>query len=432
MSEHVVPDAPTTRWWSARGVVVLLVVGAALALVLRVVATGTEVPERGHPLANGLALTPPMGWNSWNTFGCDIDEAVVRREADALVSSGMRDAGYRYVVVDDCWFEPARDAAGDLRASSARFPHGMRALGDYLHARGLLFGLYESPSSQTCAQLAGAYPGSTGSRGHEVQDAARFAGWGVDYLKYDWCSTSGSTADQVRAFARMRDALAASGRAIVFSINPNSAHDTTGAERYWGDVANLWRTTQDITDLWTTGQSSDGPLGVQDIVDQNVPLAPLAAPGGWNDPDMLEVGRPGLTREEQRSHFALWAMMAAPLIAGNDVAHQDAATSALLRSRVLVSIDQDPLGRQAVQVAHDGTTRVLTRRLSGGRLAVALVNEGTTSRTIEVDRATLGLDGGRRVAVDAWTGRRSAVGATLRSTVPAHGTAVRVVLRAAG
>ncbi|WP_281283999.1 glycoside hydrolase family 27 protein [Nonomuraea deserti] len=172
-----------------------------------------------------------MGWNTWNTFGCDINETLIKQTADALVSSGMRDLGYQYVVVDDCWFDPDRDPAGNLQANPSRFPGGMKALGDYLHARGLKFGLYQAPLDRTCAQYFGAYPGATGSLGHEVQDARQFAAWGVDYLKYDWCSPTGTIDDQVRTFAKMRDALAATGRPILYSINPNSIHDKTGPQR---------------------------------------------------------------------------------------------------------------------------------------------------------------------------------------------------------
>ena len=220
-------------------------------------AAGVVLPASpAAALDNGVARTPPMGWNSWNTFGCNINETLIRQTADAMVSSGLRDLGYQYVIVDDCWFNPNRDGAGNLQGDPSRFPSGMRALGDYLHVRNLKFGIYQVPADKTCAQYFGAYPGATGSRGHEVQDARQFAAWGVDYLKYDWCSPDGSIDDQVTTFAKMRDALAASGRPIVYSINPNSIHAKTGPQRNWGDVANLWRTTEDITNAWNTGQTN--------------------------------------------------------------------------------------------------------------------------------------------------------------------------------
>ncbi|MER7283736.1 ricin-type beta-trefoil lectin domain protein [Dactylosporangium sp. NPDC000244] len=260
---------------------------AAAVLILVAAATAVLHPPNAQALENGAARTPPMGWNSWNTFGCNINENLIRQMADAIVGSGLRDLGYQYVVVDDCWFNPSRDSSGNLQGDPTRFPSGMKSLGDYLHGRGLKFGLYEVPLDKTCAQYFGSYPGATGSQGHEAQDARQFAAWGVDYLKYDWCSPTGSITDQVNTFARMRDALAASGRPIVYSINPNSIHAKTGPQRNWGDVANLWRTTEDITNAWDTGQTNGYPMGIQNIVNVTVPLSGYAGPGHFNDPDML-------------------------------------------------------------------------------------------------------------------------------------------------
>jgi alpha-galactosidase len=375
-------------------------------------------------LENGVARTPPMGWNTWNSFGCNINETLIRQSADALVSSGMRDLGYQYVVVDDCWFNPNRDAQGNLQGDPVRFPSGMRALGDYLHARGLKFGIYQVPVDRTCAQYFGGYPGATGSQGHEVQDARQFAAWGVDFLKYDWCSPNGTIDEQVATFARMRDALAATGRPIVYSINPNSIHAKTGPLRNWGDVANMWRTTEDITNAWNTGQTNGYPMGIQNIVNVNVPLASYARPGGFNDPDMMEVGRSGLTDTEQRSHFALWAMMAAPLIAGNDVRSMSQATLDILRNRNLIAINQDTLGLQATQVSFDGTRRVLAKRLANGDVAVALFNQGAATTTISTTASAIGKSGTSFTLLDAWTGTSSATGGAISASVPAHGTVV--------
>lgn len=287
-----------------------LLTAAALTVTASVTASAqsTATAAPGSP-----ALTPPLGWNSWNSFGCGITEAQVRQAADAMVSSGMRDAGYRYVVVDDCWFDPQRDAQGNLRANPTKFPSGMKALGDYIHSKGLKFGIYQVPGERTCAQTVGTYPGSTGSRGHEVQDARTFASWGVDYLKYDWCSSSGTRDEQVARFTLMRDALRATGRPIVYSINPNSFHAITGSTYNWGEVADLWRTTEDLLDIWQNGNTNSYPMGVGNVLDVNAPLAAQSGPGHWNDPDMLVVGRPGLSLTESRSHFALWALMSAPL-----------------------------------------------------------------------------------------------------------------------
>ncbi|GIF74489.1 glycoside hydrolase family 27 protein [Asanoa siamensis] len=399
---------------------------AALVLALLLVG-GAAVALRAPTataLANGVARVPPMGWNSWNSFGCNINETLIRQMADAIVASGMRDLGYQYVVVDDCWFNPNRDSAGNLQGDPTRFPSGMRALGDYLHARGLKFGLYQVPVDRTCAQYFGVYPGATGSQGHEAQDARQFAAWGVDYLKYDWCSPNGTIQDQVATFARMRDALAATGRPIVYSINPNSIHAKTGPQRNWGDVANLWRTTEDITNAWDTGQANGYPMGIQNIVNVTVPLADYAGPGGFNDPDMLEVGRGGMSDTEMRSHFALWAMLAAPLIAGNDVRSMTSATQAILKNQDLIAINQDPLALQARQVSGDSSRRVLAKRLANGDVAVALFNQSGATTTIATSAAAIGKTGSSFTLRDAWTGATTSTTGAVTATVPAHGTAV--------
>lgn len=383
----------------------MIVVAALLASVL--VAPTVDEP----------APTPPLGWNSWNTFGCDISESKIRESADAMVSSGMRDAGYEYVVIDDCWFDPARDASGALRAHPGRFPSGMKAMGDYLHARGLKFGIYQVPTDRTCAQRNNAYPGSTGSNGHEVQDARTFASWGVDYLKYDWCSPEGSRDEQVVRFAKMRDALSATGRPIVFSINPNSFHAVTGDDYDWGQVADLWRTTEDVLDIWQNGNTNSYPMGVVNALDINAPLAAQAGPGRWNDPDMLVAGRPGLSLVESRSHFALWALMAAPLMAGNDIRSMSPEISALLRNPRLIAINQDPLGAGGRRVRDN----VYVKPLADGSVAVGLFNRSGASAFLSATPAEVGLSGDGFTVVDQWTG---AVSSGLSATVPAHGVAV--------
>ncbi len=395
---------------------------AALLLVAGVT-TVLRGPD-ANALENGVARTPPMGWNSWNTFGCNISETLIRQMADSIVSSGMRDLGYKYVVVDDCWMNSTRDAQGNLQANASRFPSGMKALGDYLHARGLLFGIYQAPLDRTCAQYFGSYPGATGAQGHEAQDARQFAAWGVDYLKYDWCSPSGTINDQVATFAKMRDALAATGRPIVYSINPNSIHAKTGPQRNWGDVANLWRTTEDITNAWDTGQTNGYPMGIQNIVNVTVPLAGYAAPGRFNDPDMLEVGRGGMNDTEMRSHFALWAVMASPLMAGNDIRSQNTATATILKNANLIAINQDTLGLQATQVSNDGTRRILAKRLANGDVAVALFNQGGSTTTISTTAAAVGKSGSSFTLRDAWTNTTSTTSGAISASVPAHGTVV--------
>ncbi|MEU8379646.1 lectin [Streptosporangium sp. NPDC048865] len=400
-----------------------LLTAAVLAMVAVTPATQAQALE------NGVGRTPPMGWNTWNTFGCNINETLIKQTADALVNNGMRDLGYQYVVVDDCWMDPNRDSAGNLQANLSRFPSGMKALGDYLHARGLKFGIYQAPLDKTCAQYFGSYPGATGSLNREVQDARQFAAWGVDYLKHDWCSPTGSIDEQVRIFSRMRDALAATGRPILYSINPNSIHEKTGPQRNWGDVANIWRTTEDITNKWDTGQTNGYPMGIQNIVNVTVPLAGYAKPGAFNDPDMMEVGRGGMTDTEMRSHFALWAMMASPLIAGNDVRNMDAATQTILKNQNLIAINQDTLGRQATQVSNDGTRRILAKRLSNGDVAVALFNQGGSTTTISTTASAIGLSGNSFNLRDAWTNAVTSTTGAISASVPSHGT---VVFRVSG
>ncbi|MEU7172270.1 ricin-type beta-trefoil lectin domain protein [Micromonospora tulbaghiae] len=409
------------RKWTRRTLAVLGVAAVALAAT---VTDQAVAPRPARALDNGVARTPPMGWNTWNTFGCNINETLIRQTADAIVANGLRDLGYKYVVVDDCWFNPNRDAQGNLQAHPQRFPSGMKSLGDYLHARGLLFGIYQGPLDKTCAQVGGAFPGATGSLNHEYQDARQFAAWGVDYLKYDWCSGTGTINDQVARFGIMRDALASTGRPIVYSINPNSYHAKTGPQRNWSDVANLWRTTEDITNAWNTGQTNGYPMGIQNIVDVTVPLAGYAAPGGFNDPDMLEVGNGGMNDTEMRSHFALWSMLAAPLMMGNDVRSASAATLAILRNANLVAINQDTLGRQAVQVSFDGTRRVLAKPLANGDVAVALFNQGSSTTTVSTTAAAVGKSGSSFTLRDAWTDATSSSSGAISASVPAHGTVV--------
>ncbi|MBD8872154.1 glycoside hydrolase family 27 protein [Rhodanobacter sp. DHB23] len=340
---------------------------------------------------NGLAPTPPMGWNTWNKFGCNVSEKLIRQAADTMVSSGMRDAGYTYIVIDDCW-QVQRDAQGNIQADPQRFPSGMKALGDYIHARGLKFGIYSDAGAKTCG-------GRPGSWGHEYQDARTYASWGVDYLKYDWCSTY--TQDAQSTYTTMSDALRATGRPIVFSICE------WGVNKPWlwaKNVGNLWRTTDDIYDHWS-GQ--DGyQHSVLAILDLQVGLDGFAGPGHWNDPDMLEVGNGGMSNTEYQSHFSLWAMLAAPLMAGNDLASMSAETKAILTNREVIAVDQDPLGIEARRVAKHDDYEVWARPLKGGGRAVLLLNRGASAHAITVNWADLDLPASLRLKVrDLWTHR---------------------------
>jgi alpha-galactosidase len=400
-----------------------------LVLVLALV-SASGVPADSYPPATlpaSTVRTPPMGWDSWNTFGCDIDEAKIRTVADALVSSGMRDAGYRYVVVDDCWYQPERGPDGNLQANKQRFPSGMAALGNYLHARGLKFGLYMSPNSYTCAQYGGAYPGRTGSGGHENQDARTFASWGVDYLKYDWCFAGGTVDGERTAFRTMRDALADTGRPIVYGINPNSNFPgVPGETRDWCGVAQLARTTQDIQPVWDGGSRDAAPMGIRNIIDVNAALTTRSAPGCWNDADMLEIGvhgvdgYPGLTPDEARTHLSMWAMLAAPLIAGNDPNSMTEQDRQILTAPGVLAVDQDPIGRAATRIA-GGAHQVWTRPLVSGT-AVALYNSGNQAAPIMTTLHDLGLPPGRYEVRDLWSAARSTTDDTIAASVPAHGT----------
>jgi alpha-galactosidase len=363
---------------------------------------------------NGLALTPPMGWNSWNKFACDVNEQTVRATADAMAATGMRDAGYQYVVIDDCWHGP-RDANGFITADTQKFPSGIKALADYVHSRGLKFGIYSDAGRLTCG-------GRPGGQGHEYQDALTYARWGVDYLKYDWCSTGDRNAKE--GYAVMADALRQSGRPIVFSM----CEWGTAKPWLWAkNTGNLWRTTGDIFDSFSTKDPKrDWAHTVSDIVDLNEPLWSYAGPGHWNDPDMLEVGNGGMTPTEYRSHFSLWAMMAAPLIAGNDIAHMDENTRSILLNTDVIAVDQDRLGVQGHRIVKDGTSEVWTKPLAGGAIAVLLFNRGEQPAAINATAQQLGLSGrGRGRVRDLWAHRDVKLrNGTISATVEPHGVAM--------
>jgi alpha-galactosidase len=531
----------------------------AISAVAVALAVTSALARPARALENGLAKTPPMGWNSWNTFGCDIDEHLIRDTADAIVSSGLRDAGYEYVNIDDCWEAPTRDAQGRLRANPERFPSGIATLADYVHADGLKLGIYSTAGTGTCQRLPG-------SLGHETTDAHTFASWGVDYLKYDHCFTeksdlpdidaatvsghgiatsdeaedahlSGTAAvvncagcsggarvgslrggnraavdftlsvptdgtyrldiayvygsdprtsyyptgfvavgdtwvsDRIRFtpspdsrtpatyridvplragenhvrlanpmsdldvkrdnFARMRDALLAAGRPIIYSINPNTLDGTSFA-----DIANLWRTTQDIKPLW---HSTSWYRGVDDIINENGPLADATGPGGWNDPDMLEVGVtlagfPGLTADEVRTHMSMWAMMAAPLIAGADVRSMTEQTRETLGNGSVLAVDQDVLGRAGRRVRADGDGEIWVRPLHNGDRAVVLRNRGAGPTRVTATTSDVGIGPARRYLVrDLW-GHRAEVrySPELSTVVPAHGALMYRVHAVAG
>jgi alpha-galactosidase len=354
----------------------------AQTLLAAIFLFGSLAVSRDHePAASRLASTPPMGWNSWNKFACNVSEDLIRQIADAMISSGMKDAGYQYVVIDDCW-QVERDGNGNIVADAKRFPSGMKALADYVHAEGLKFGLYSDAGTKTCQ-------GRPGSRGYEFQDARQYAAWGVDYLKYDWCNTS--TQEARSSYEIMRAALDASGRVIVFSI----CEWGTARPWLWGKgVGNLWRTTDDISDRWE-GRSKwpDGSCcsnGMLDILDQQVGIESFAGPGHWNDPDMLEVGNGGMTTTEYRAHFSLWAILAAPLIAGNDLREMKPEIREILTHQEVIAVDQDPAGVEGRRVRQDGNLEVWSKPMQDGSRAVVLLNRGPEDQKIGVSWEDLG------------------------------------------
>ncbi|KAG8380962.1 hypothetical protein BUALT_Bualt06G0071000 [Buddleja alternifolia] len=338
-----------------------------------------------YQLGNGLGGTPQMGWNSWNFFACDINEKVIKETADALISTGLAKLGYNYVNIDDCWSELQRDSKGQLVADSKAFPSGIKSLADYVHSKGLKLGIYSDAGAFTCQVRPG-------SIFHESDDAKLFASWGVDYLKYDNCFNLGIEPE--KRYPPMRDALNATGRTIFYSLCEWGVHDPA----LWaGKVGNSWRTTDDINDSWAS---------MTTIADLNDKWAAYAGPGGWNDPDMLEVGNGGMTYEEYRAHFSIWALMKAPLLIGCDVRNMTAETFEIISNEEVIAVNQDSLGVQGRKVyayGPDNCYQVWAGPLSGQRLAVVIWNRSSKTSTITAKWATLGLESSTKVSIrDLW------------------------------
>jgi alpha-galactosidase len=369
---------------------------------------GTSFGQKSDPIPTRLAQTPPMGWNSWNKFRCGVNDALIRQIADAMVINGMKDAGYQYVNIDDCWALPQR-TNGHLEADPATFPYGIKALADYVHLRGLKFGLCSDHGTLTCQGRAGSY-------GHEATDAADFVAWGVDYLKYDNCNLT-PFSNQKKDYQVMGDALKSSGRPMTFSIC------AWEFKSWMPSTGNLWRTTDDIADSW------DVMVGK---IDANERSALVAGPGKWNDPDMLEVGNGGKTDEadqagtgikaaplnvgtyvtgeggmtdsEYQTQFSMWAIMAAPLIAGNNVRNMSQATKEILLNKEVIAVDQDHLGHQGIKVWDNGTgLNVFSKTLQGNNIrAVALLNRSAISAVITVNWEDIGIPTGKADVRDLW------------------------------
>jgi alpha-galactosidase len=369
---------------------------------------------------DNLAATPQMGWNSWNKFACNIDEKLIRETADAMVKLGLKDAGYQYINIDDCW-HGKRDADDNMHPDPDRFPSGIKALADYVHARGLKLGIYSDVGATTCGHRPG-------SRGHEYQDARTYAAWGIDYVKYDWCDSTGLSA--VGAYTTMRDAIRAAGRPMLLSICE------WGDNKPWEwapEVGHSWRTTGDIYPCWDCEKShgSWSAFGVLRILDKQAGLRKYAGPGHWNDMDMLEVGM-GMTEFEDRAHFSIWSMMASPLILGNDLRSMPESTRKIVGNRDVVAINQDPLGVQALRYYNQGQVELWAKPLAGDEWAVMMLNRGETPLAWHYDwkQHQIGDDLSKREVdfnkaayrwIDVWTGKTGDTGRPLEMNVPAHG-----------
>ncbi|MCJ7802218.1 MAG: glycoside hydrolase family 27 protein [Candidatus Marinimicrobia bacterium] len=318
----------------------------------------------------GLANTPPMGWNSWNNFGCDVDENLIRGTADAIVLSGMKNAGYLYVNIDDCW-QGKRDSLGFIHPDPERFPSGMKALGNYIHSLGLKFGIYSDAGWKTCG-------GRPGSRGYEYQDALQYTSWGVDYLKYDWCDTDGLNARG--AYLTMRDALYATGRPIILSIcewGDNKPWE-------WGkEIGHLWRTTGDINNCFDciVDHGVWKSWGIMQVIDKQEGLRVYSGPDHWNDPDMMEVGN-GMTVSEDRAHFSMWCMLSAPLIAGNNLTKMASETLDILTNKDAIKINQDSLGIQAWRQLSQEGLEIWFKPLINDEWAICVLNRSEKTKSI--------------------------------------------------
>ncbi|XP_030553301.1 alpha-galactosidase-like [Rhodamnia argentea] len=407
-----------SRGRSAVGVVVVI---AACILYAGVAAAGRPVMNvsmdvliarnqiRRKLLDNGLGLTPQMGWNSWNHFHRHINEILIKETADAMVSTGLAALGYEYVNLDDCWAELNRDSQGNLVAKASAFPSGIKALADYVHSKGLKLGIYSDAGSQTCSKTM------PGSLGYEEQDAKTFASWGVDYLKYDNCNNPGTSPKE--RYPIMSKALLNSGRKIFFSLCEWGQEDPAT----WASaIGNSWRTTGDISDHWDSMTSR---------ADQNDKWASYAGPGGWNDPDMLEVGNGGMTTEEYRSHFSIWALAKAPLLIGCDVRSMDKTTLKLLSNKEVIAVNQDSLGAQGKKVKSDGNLEVWAGPLSANKVALVLWNRGSSRATVTATWSDIGLNSTTLVdARDLWMhSTQSSVRGQISADIDSHACVMYVL-----
>jgi alpha-galactosidase len=392
---------------------------AALSVATLAVAAVVTAPT-AVALNNGLALTPPMGFNDWNAVGCGVSEAFIKQTADFIRTHQinghtLQQDGYAFVNIDDCWAQPTRDSAGNLVPNPTKFPDGIAGTAAYVHGLGLKLGLYNDSGTMTCSSH-----GFPGSFGHEAADAMQFAKWGVDYLKDDNCKQASGQATRSATIARytaMRDGLAAAqrvtGQAVVFSIC-QKGDNGINTEDWSPGVGNLWRTTGDVHPDWAHLDSN---------IDKNIPLASFARPGAWNDPDMLEIGNSGLSTTEAQTQFSMWAEMAAPMLIGTKLVSASSTTLSILGNMDVIAIDQDGLGKQGLQISSSGGRRVLAKPLSNGDVAVALFNESGATATISTTASAIGIAQANSYQLtDLWSKKVMTTTSKISASVPSHGT----------
>lgn len=356
---------------------------------------GTDTQKMTIKIGGELLLTPPMGWNSWNTFGRHLNEKLLLETADAMIANGMRDLGYSYINIDDFWQLPERGADGHMQIDKKKFPHGIKYVADYLHERGFKLGIYSDAAEKTCGGVCGSY-------NYEEVDAQDFASWGVDLLKYDYCHAPDGQGVAIERYTKMGKALRATGRSIVYSICEWGQREPWKWAKKAG--GHYWRISGDIGDIWYRNSEREGGLrGILNILEINAPLAQYAGPGAWNDPDMLVAGiggqsltiayeSEGCSNEQYQSHFALWCMMASPLLCGNDVRQMADSTAAILLNKDLIAINQDPLGKQAVRPVRTDSYDIWVKPLANGSCAVACFNRTRHAVTLEMnDKLVEGL-----------------------------------------
>jgi alpha-galactosidase len=370
---------------------------------------GTDSGTLTIKIGDLLALTPPMGWNSWNTFTDQLCDSLVRQIADSMVSNGMRDRGYQYVNIDDFWQLADRDVRGNIQINRDKFPDGIKAVADYVHSKGLKLGIYSDAAGHTCGGVAG-------SNGFEERDAMAFASWGVDLLKYDYCNAPAEQDTAILRYTRMAKALRKTNRSIVFSVCEWGQREPwTWAAKAGG---NYWRTTWDIRNAWNRDVYNEQHNSIMQITDINAPLADLASPGHWNDPDMLVIGiydnpkavvnvagATGCTDEEYRSHMSLWCLMASPLLCGNDIRNMNRATKEILMNSEIIAVNQDPLGKQAKKISDTGFEEAFAKPMADGTWVVGLLNrKDSLAMPVRISWKELGIEGEWMVR-DLWEHR---------------------------